>query len=58
MIILENEKERLETDVYELNEAMNLLESDTRNPRLLSVRRAGQMQHLMYEIEDLENRGK
>jgi chromosome segregation ATPase len=56
MIILENEKERADQDMIEMNEVMNRLEEDTRNPRLLSVRRAGQMQHLMYEIEDLENR--
>mmetsp|Transcript_17576 Transcript_17576/g.20725 ORF Transcript_17576/g.20725 Transcript_17576/m.20725 type:complete len:1088 (-) Transcript_17576:221-3484(-) len=56
IIILQNEKERAEQDAIEMNEALNRMEEDTRNPRLLSVRRAGQMQHLMYEIEDLENR--
>jgi len=45
-----------EQDVSEIHEAMSRLEADTRNPRLLSVRRAGQMQHIMYEIEDLEQR--
>lgn len=51
-----NEKERAEQDVSETLEAMARLEDDTRNPRLLSVRRAGQMQHIMYEITDLESK--
>jgi hypothetical protein len=34
----------------EIHDAMARLEADTRNPRLLSVRRAGQMQHIMYRL--------
>ena len=56
VVLLRNEKEMAEQDVSEIHEAMSRLEADTRNPRLLSVRRAGQMQHIMYEIEDLEQR--
>ena len=56
VVILQNEKEMAEQDVTEISEAYARLEADARNPRLLSVRRAGQMQHIMYEIEDLESK--
>jgi hypothetical protein len=56
VVLLRNEKDMAEQDVSEIHDAMARLEADTRNPRLLSVRRAGQMQHIMYEIEELEQR--
>ena len=54
VVLLENEKRIAVQDYDEMTEALARLESDLRNPRLLSIRRAGQMQHIMYEIEDLE----
>ena len=48
VVLLDNEKHMAEQDYEEMAETLGRLEADVRNPRLLSVRRAGQMQHIMY----------